>query len=197
MVEIILLWIFCKRIAAVARARGRDPRDDCIALIVFWIAGELVGALVGALITGSLNILVYCFAWAGAIVGYKLAFNRAYRRPTLLNSEQLRRIRAICDALAEVDPHPYDRRVADLQREPDPERELERWERIAGAYHAFCEKHSAPIESKREVYRLLLLRSMMPPEKAIQQAQLRHLTPAEADEAMSELALGGPAAVPN
>lgn len=158
-----------------------------MALVGLWVLGELAGAFVGELVTGSVNLLVYGAALAGAVLGSVVAFGRARCRPMRLTTSQLERVRAVCDTFTEVGPHPFERRVADLQREANPERDIANWERLAHAYRIYCEKNSPPVESKQEAYRLLLLRSLMPAPSAIEQAQLQHLTAAEAEEVIGEL----------
>jgi hypothetical protein len=184
MVEIILLWIFCKRIAAISRSRGREPRDDCVVLVGLWILGEFLGIIIGELITGSFTVVGYGLALAGAVAGCTIAFRIARQRPYRFTAAQFEGIRAICDTFAEVDDHPFEQRVNDLQREISPEREIEKWERMGRAYRSYCEKNSPLLEAKKEIYRLVLLRSMMPEQAAIEQVQLRTLSLAEAEEVM-------------
>jgi hypothetical protein len=80
MVEIIVLWILCKRISSIARLRKREPANYCFLLVGLWIAGELIGLIVGVVLTGSANIIVYIFALVGAVIGSSIAFKRANRR---------------------------------------------------------------------------------------------------------------------
>ena len=103
-------------------------------------------------------------------------------------SAQVDRIRAIYDTFAEVDNHPFERRVVELQKELHPLRVLDQWERMSTAYRNYCEKHSPSAEAKKEIYKLILLRSLMPEQEIFEQAQLRILTQEQAREVLKEMA---------
>jgi hypothetical protein len=79
MVEIIVLWILCKRISKVAAANKRNPGDYKMLLVGLWIAGEILGCIVGIVLIGSANIVVYIIALIGAVIGSAIAFKRASR----------------------------------------------------------------------------------------------------------------------
>jgi hypothetical protein len=79
MAEIVVLWILCRRISAVARQRKRDPFHYQVLLVALWILGEFLAAVVGVMLTGSLNIVVYIIALIGAVIGSSIAFKRVSR----------------------------------------------------------------------------------------------------------------------
>jgi membrane associated rhomboid family serine protease len=80
MAEIIVLWILCKRISEIARARKRDPGSYRLLLIALWFGGEIAGFVIGLALTGSANIIAYITGLIGAAVSSAIAFKRATRR---------------------------------------------------------------------------------------------------------------------
>ena len=190
-VELIVLWILCKRMAVISKTRGRDPRGDCVVLVMFWIGGEIVGGIFGVYLTGSVNILAYLIAGGGAVLGSSIAFNRARAGRRRLTGDQLRRVRLVYETLREVDTYSFERRSSDILREGDPERELRRWEWMASAYRSYCDEKQLDLGAKRDVYQIVLLRSMMPGEKVMGQLRLRVLSADEARTVLEQIGVIG------
>jgi len=66
--------------------------------------------------------------------------------------------------------------VDNFKRDLNPDRELDIWEAIAKAYTAYCSKRTLSPEAKREVYKVVLLRSMAPESDVLERLELKVLT---------------------
>ncbi|CAN5654289.1 hypothetical protein BH09PLA1_BH09PLA1_33280 [soil metagenome] len=73
MLEILLVVWLGRKLAALARSKGRSPTGYVFMLIGLWIAGEVIGMIIGAMIAsgtaGEFNFVAYLFALVGAAVG--------------------------------------------------------------------------------------------------------------------------------
>ncbi|MBI3465203.1 MAG: hypothetical protein HY000_19430 [Planctomycetes bacterium] len=58
----------------------------------------------------------------------------------------------------------------------DPDRELLVWERMAKAYQAYCNGRTLSPNAKKEVYRVVLLRSMAPEQEVLERIKLEELS---------------------
>ena len=105
-------------------------------------------------------------------------------RHEALNENQLARIRALHITFAEVDPNPLEKWVDNFKRDADPDRELEVWERMARAYRRYCETRPLSPEAKRDVFRVVLLRSTAPEQEVLEKVKLKTLSRDEAAEIM-------------
>src|SRR6516164_4919403 len=81
MLEIILMVVFSKKIAAMVREKGRSPVGYVVMFILFWIAGEFLGAIVGAIVSLIVNpqqepslIIVWPLGLLGAALGAGIAY---------------------------------------------------------------------------------------------------------------------------
>jgi len=101
-----------------------------------------------------------------------------------LSANQLERLRKIHRTLVEVDPSSFEKMVDDFKRDLDPEREILIWEQIASAYESYCSTTSLTLAEKRDVFRVLLIRSRAPEDEALKRLRLDVLTPAEARRVM-------------
>jgi len=98
-----------------------------------------------------------------------------------LSAQQKKRITLIQQALMEVNDTSLEETLNNFRKDLNPDREIEIWEAIAGAYQQMLRKMpAASLEEKQEIYRLLLLRSSMSAEEAIAQANLSTLSEATA-----------------
>src|SRR5262249_11406773 len=93
-----------------------------------------------------------------------------------LTSEQMARIQKLQTALVEVDGQPVEQWVDDFKRDLDPDRELDVWETMAKAYTAYCSTHTLSPEAKKEVYKVVLLRSTASEQEALEHLELKVLT---------------------
>lgn len=101
-------------------------------------------------------------------------------RRDALSDEQLARIRTLQATFAEVDGQAVEQWVDNFKRDADPDRELRVWERMAHAYRAYCEGKQLSAAAKKDVYRVVLLRSMAPEQDVLKQVKLAELSHEEA-----------------
>lgn len=105
-------------------------------------------------------------------------------RQESLTEEQLRRIHKVYDVFAEVDGQPLEVWIDNFKRDLDPDKELDIWERMAAAYSQYCEDRALSIEAKREVYGIVLLRSMASENDVLRHIELKILSTSDAKEIM-------------
>ena len=78
MLEILLLIWLGRKIAAMARERGRSSAGYVLMLVGLWIGGEIAGLIVGFMLVsarpGEFNPTAYIFALVGAAAGAIAAF---------------------------------------------------------------------------------------------------------------------------
>ena len=95
MLEVLLLLALGRKIAAMARARGRSPAPWVILLIVFWVGGEVTGGILAAIVSMQENpnqgdpplLLVMGVGLATAAVGAVLAFTIVSLLPSVEDEE--------------------------------------------------------------------------------------------------------------
>ena len=97
----------------------------------------------------------------------------------------LQRIRATTDTFEKIDGITYERAVDLYKRDLDPESNLVLWEEMARAYKEFCKNRCTSKAEQSDVYRSLLLRSMLSEDESIRRSKLLVLTTEEARRAMS------------
>ena len=68
MLEIIAVVFLAKKLAAIAKAKGRSAGWAALGPVL-WIGGEITGAVVGFAMTGGDGLAPYGFAIMGAIIG--------------------------------------------------------------------------------------------------------------------------------
>ena len=103
-----------------------------------------------------------------------------------LSPKQMERIYKLRDALAEVEHSPIEKWVDNFKRDANPDKELAVWERIADGYTRYCSKRLLSIEAKKDVFQLLLLRSMASEQEVLNHVKLKTLTVDEAKETLKE-----------
>jgi hypothetical protein len=81
MLEIILVFAMSKKIAAMAREKGRSAVGYVFLLIGFWFGGEIAGAVIGVVASLAANpnaepnlAVVYILALFGAAAGAIISF---------------------------------------------------------------------------------------------------------------------------
>jgi hypothetical protein len=102
-----------------------------------------------------------------------------------LQEDQLLRIKTLQQTFAEVDETPLDEWIDNFKRNADPNREIMVWERIAEAYTRYCSLHPLTVEAKKEVFSILVTRSMVSEDEALKQIKPKLLTINDAKEVMS------------
>jgi hypothetical protein len=98
----------------------------------------------------------------------------------------MERIHKLRDTLTEVYHSPVEKWVDNFKRDADPDKELAVWEKIAAGYTRYCSKRPLSIEAKKDVFQLLLLRSMAPEQEVLNHIKLKTLTVDEAKETLKE-----------
>lgn len=101
-----------------------------------------------------------------------------------LTDEQMLRVRRLQQVFQEVDPSPVEKWVEDFRSEPDPEEELSMWEGMASAYSAYTASRSLTPEAKKEVFRVVLMRSAASEVDVLAHAELKILADKDAREIM-------------
>ena len=99
------------------------------------------------------------------------------------------RIKATTDTFEIVDGLSYDKAVDLYKRDLDPESNLVIWEEMARVYKLFCESRCSTAAERMDVYRALLLRSMLPNEQALARLQAKVITTSEAANIVSQYKL--------
>jgi len=106
-----------------------------------------------------------------------------------LTDAQMDRIRALQKVFLEVDGQSVDQWADNFKRDLNPDRELEVWEKMSKAYTGYCAERDLDLETKKEVYKVVLLRSMASEAEVLQRlelksTELKHLSKEDAAEIM-------------
>lgn len=102
-----------------------------------------------------------------------------------LTDKQLEEITYLYETFKEVDTTPKEKWIDDFKRDLNPDKEIKIWMMMANAYNSFCDDKSIPLTTKKEAFKLVLVRSSLPENEVLKQLKLEHLTK---DEATSILA---------
>lgn len=105
-------------------------------------------------------------------------------RRDALSDEQMARIRKLQATFVEVDGQTVEQWVDSFKRDADPDKELQVWERMAKAYRSYCDGKQLSLEAKKDVYRVVLLRSMAPEKDVLERVKLKELSLDDAKNAM-------------
>jgi hypothetical protein len=97
-------------------------------------------------------------------------------RRDALSDEQMARIRALQAVFVEVDGQTVEKWVDNFKRDADPDKELRVWERMAKAYRTYCEGKKLSVAAKKDVYRVVLLRSMASEQDVLERVNLNELS---------------------
>jgi hypothetical protein len=101
-----------------------------------------------------------------------------------LSDLQIQRIKKIRGAFAEVDKRSFDKWVDDFRRDADPDLEIAVWERMATAYSRYVSGKNLSLETKLDVFQVVLVRSSAPAEEVLKNLTLKVLTEEDAKEIM-------------
>lgn len=104
-----------------------------------------------------------------------------------LTVDQINKIKKINTTFEEVYPVSLEQTINDFKKDRNPGEEITIWLQMAEAYEKYLSsKQTKPdLSTKKEIYKLILCRSMMPAEESIKSAELKILTEKEANEVMS------------
>jgi len=93
-----------------------------------------------------------------------------------LSDEQMARIRALQAVFVEVDGQTVEQWVDSFKRDWDPDKELRIWEQMAKAYRGYCDGKQLSAVAKKDVYRVVLLRSMASEQDVLERVELNELS---------------------
>lgn len=101
-----------------------------------------------------------------------------------LSPTQLGKIRFIHNTFAEVQPGTLEETITDFKRDQNPDNEIAIWLSMANAYHKFAQKKDSNLDiaSKKEAYKLILLRSEMSSKEAVAEAKPKLLSVADVSD---------------
>ena len=101
-----------------------------------------------------------------------------------LTDTQLAKITKLQITFADADTLPLDAWVDNFKRDLNPDAEIEIYERIAEAYLSYIDGRMLSVDAKKDVYTILLLRSMDSEDKVISNLNLKVFTLNEAREVL-------------
>jgi len=105
--------------------------------------------------------------------------NEIQQGPTLhdeLPDPLLDRIKAVHETFADVDGTPLEKWIDDFKRDLDPEGNVKIWEDMKIAYNAYCNDRELPLETRKEVFKIVLMRSMMSDSDVLARLELKHVS---------------------
>lgn len=102
-----------------------------------------------------------------------------------LTPKQIEKITKIHSIFAEVDENSLEQTINDFKRDINPDNEIEIWMQMANAYKGYLSQNPKNLDEKKEVFRLILSRSMMNSEEAIENSDLKFLSVEDATEVLS------------
>jgi hypothetical protein len=106
-------------------------------------------------------------------------------RHDTLPDELLARIKRVHATFADVDGMPLDKWIDDFKRDGDPESNVRIWEDMEVAYNSFCKDRNLPLDTRKEVFKVVLFRSMAPDDEVLARVELKRLTRNEAKEILA------------
>ena len=101
-----------------------------------------------------------------------------------LSADQTTKIKKIYNTFAEVNPSTFEETISNFKRDQNPDNEINVWLDMATTYENFISTRPSKInlDKKKEVYKLILVRSMMSSDEAKSQAELKLLNDNEIKE---------------
>lgn len=104
-----------------------------------------------------------------------------------LCAEQIKKITEIQQTFYEVLPISVEQTIIDFKRDDNPDKEIEVWQNMASAYSQYLAglKKAPDLETKKEIFDLLLSRSMVTSEEALKNTKRSKLSDDEARKILS------------
>ena len=101
-----------------------------------------------------------------------------------LNDDQTTKVKKIYNAFSEVNPSTLEETISNFKRDQNPNNEINVWLNMATTYENFISTRPSKLDldKKKEVYKLILIRSMMSADEAKSQAGLKLLNDSEIKE---------------
>lgn len=104
-----------------------------------------------------------------------------------LTTDQTDKIKKIHSTFAEVYPVSLEETITNFKRDLNPDSEIDIWLQMADAYEKYLSSRQGKLDldTKKEVFKLILSRSMISEEEAVSNSNLTILTEKEAKEVLS------------
>lgn len=95
-----------------------------------------------------------------------------------LSEEQLEKIKRIQETFKEVYPASLDETITNFKRDQNPDNEINVWQHMAKVYQPFALENvgEEKLKARKEAFKLIILRSMMPEKEAIRRSELEILS---------------------
>ncbi|WP_298481449.1 hypothetical protein [uncultured Maribacter sp.] len=108
-----------------------------------------------------------------------------------LNDEQLKKIKFIQETFNEVYPVSLEETITNFKRDQNPDNEINVWLNMAKTFQPFASENSGAekIEVRKEAFKLILMRSMMPEKDAIHSSELKILSENEIQDILKNYTL--------
>jgi hypothetical protein len=108
-----------------------------------------------------------------------------------LSEEQLDKIKDIQQTFNEVYPVSLDETITNFKRDQNPDNEITVWLNMANTFKSFASDNlgQEKLEVRKEAFKLILMRSMMPEKKAISSSDLKLLSENEIQEILKNYTL--------
>jgi hypothetical protein len=101
-----------------------------------------------------------------------------------LTESQIVRIKHIQEVFREVYPLSTGEWIDGFRRDMEPEGEIVLWEELARAYSLFLNEYNLSMSQKHEVYAVLMKRSMMAPDRVLDELTLNYISTEQAMRVM-------------
>lgn len=102
-----------------------------------------------------------------------------------LTEQQITRVKKLQQSMAEVYSVSLDEWIDGFSRDINPDSEISIWENIESAYQQYCKDKKLDIDTKKEVFGILLVRSSSTEEEMLKDLKLKNLTLKDAKEVLS------------
>ena len=93
----------------------------------------------------------------------------------MLTTDALRRLKAITDVFEEIDGISYEQAVAISELDANPESDIAIYEEMVRVYNNYCCSRLLKHEERKEVYKVLLLRTFCDEQEAINRIDVQSL----------------------
>jgi len=108
--------------------------------------------------------------------------------PTLHDSlppELVERIKRVHSTFADVEGTPIEKWMDDFKRDLDPEGDVQTWEDMVVAYDKYIDGRELPLDTRKEVFKVVLFRSMASESDVLSRIELKRLTQDDARKIMA------------
>ncbi len=102
-----------------------------------------------------------------------------------LSNEQMKQIDYLHATFKEVHTVSKEKWIEDFKRDQNPDQEIEIWSAMASTYNAYCSDKNLDIDTRQEVFKVVLMRSMMEPKEVLEKSNLQKISHKEAMEVMN------------